>query len=98
MALPLSGMWQWFTGMELAAYSYLCILLCHWIWFGNSMGEKDKELLKILVGFGVVICVLCFGAFAWATKLSCNLSRSMVPLLALGAFCTRWISLHLLCS
>ena len=72
MALPLSGMWQWFTGLELAAYSYLCIFLCNWIWFGNSMDEDGKEFLKFLVGCGVVICVFSFGAFAWATKLSCN--------------------------
>ena len=72
MALPLSGMWQWFTGLELAAFLCLCIPLCHWIWFGNSMDEGDKQRLKILVGCGVVICVFSFGAFAWATKLSCN--------------------------
>ena len=68
MALPLSGMWQWFTGMELAAYSYLCILLCRWIWF------QDLRVTD-LVGFGVVTSVICaipFGTFAWATKLSCN--------------------------
>ena len=65
MALPLSGLWQWFTGMELAAYSYLCIVLCQWIWFGNFPNMSQ-------VGFGVVICTLPFGAFAWATKLSCN--------------------------
>ena len=64
-ALPLSGMWQWFTGMELAAYSYLCIPLCNWIWFQHL---QNREFLV----FGLVICVLCFGAFAWATKLSCN--------------------------
>ena len=81
MALPLSGMWQWFTGMELAAYSYLCILLCQWIWFWDLMREDGKTLLKILVGFGVVICVLCFGTFAWATKLSCNL---------IGPWCHCW--------
>ena len=72
MALPLSGLWQWFTGMELAAYSCCCIVLCQWIWFGNSMDEDDKEFLKFLVGCGVVMCCLPFGAFAWATKLSCN--------------------------
>ena len=65
MALPLSGMWQWFTGMELAAYSYLCILLCHRIWFANFLNMSQ-------VVFGVAICTLAFGAFAWATKLSCN--------------------------
>ena len=75
MALPLSGLWQWFTGLELAAYSCWCIPLCRWIWFGNSiddMDERDKQGLKILVGLGVVICVFSFGGFAWATKLSCN--------------------------
>ena len=65
MALPLSGLWQWFTGMELAAYLYLCIVLCRMIWFGNFPDMSQ-------VGFGVVICVFSFGAFAWATKLSCN--------------------------
>ena len=64
MALPLSGLWQWFTGLELGAYLYLCIGLCNWIWFRDSMFE---------VGFGVVICALHFGAFALTTKLSCNL-------------------------
>ena len=72
MALPLSGLWQWFTGLELAAFLCLCIPLCHWIWFGNSMDEDGKEFLKFLVGLGLVICVFSFGAFAWATKLSCN--------------------------
>ena len=81
MALPLSGMWQWFTGMELAAFLCLCIVLCDWIWFGDSMDEDGKELLKIQVGFGVVICTLPFGAFAWATKLSCNL---------IGPWCHCW--------
>ena len=66
MALPLSGMWQWFTGMELAASLCLCILLCKWIWFANFPD-------MFLVRFGLVICALPFGAFAWATKLSCNL-------------------------
>ena len=66
MALPLSGMWwQWFTGLELGAYSFWCILLCQWIWFGNF---PDMSL----VVFGLVICAIPFGAFAWATKLSCN--------------------------
>ena len=68
MALPLSGMWQWFTGLGLAAYSCWCITLCHWIWF-QHLRVTD------LVGLGVVISVICaipFGAFAWATKLSCN--------------------------
>ena len=72
MALPLSGLWQWFTGMELAAFLCLCIPLCNWIWFGNSMDEDGKEFLKFLVGLGLVICVFSFGAFAWRTKLSCN--------------------------
>ena len=81
MALPLSGLWQWFTGMELAAYSYLCIPLCHWIWFGNSVDEEGKTFLKFLVGFGLVICAIPFGAFAWATKLSCNL---------MGPWCHCW--------
>ena len=86
MALPLSGLWQWFTGLELAAYLYLCIGLCNWIWFGSvssrssvwGINEKGK---KILVGFGVVICAFPFGAFAWATKLSCNL---------VGPWCHCW--------
>ena len=30
IALPLSGLWQWFTGMELAAYLYLCIGVTSW--------------------------------------------------------------------
>ena len=81
MALPLSGMWQWFTGLELAAFLCLCIVLCNWIWFGDSMRGGEKEGLKFLVGLGVVICVLCFGAFAWATKLSCNL---------IGPWCHCW--------
>ena len=72
MALPLSGMWQWFTGLELGAFLCLCIPLCNWIWFGNSMDEDGEKFLKILVGLGLVICVFSFGAFAWATKLSCN--------------------------
>ena len=72
MALPLNGLglWQWFTGMELAAYSYLCIPLFFWIWAGNSLHQEGKEFLKFLVGCGVVICTLPFGAFAWATKRS----------------------------
>ena len=74
MALPLSGVWQWFTGMELGAYSFWCILLCQWIWFSNF-----PDLF--LVGFGVVICAIPFGAFAWATKLSCNL---------IGPWCHCW--------
>ena len=75
MALPLSGtMWQWFTGMELGAYLFWCILLCQWIWFSNF-----PDLF--LVGFGVVICAIPFGAFAWATKLSCNL---------IGPWCHCW--------
>ena len=81
MALLLSGLWQWFTGMELAAFLCLCIPLCHWIWFGNSMDEDGEEFLKFLVGFGLVICVFSFGAFAWATKLSCNL---------IGPWCHCW--------
>ena len=40
--------------------------------------EKGK---KILVGFGVVICALPFGAFALTTKLSCNL---------VGPWCHCW--------
>ena len=71
MALPLSGMWQWFTGLELGAFLCLCIPLCDWIWFGDSMDEEDNDF-RFLVGCGVVICTLPFGAFAWATKLSCN--------------------------
>ena len=78
LALPLSGMWQWFTGLELGAYLYLCIGLCNWIWFG---GSRDEEAKKIRVGFGVVICALPFGAFAWETKLSCNL---------VGPWCHCW--------
>ena len=74
MALPLSGLWQWFTGLELGAYLYLCIGLCHWIWFGYF---RDM----FAVGFGIVICALPFGAFAWATKLSCNL---------VGPWCHCW--------
>ena len=81
MALPLSGLWQWFTGMELAAYSYLCIVLCQWIWGGNSMKQIHKEFLKFLVGCGLVICTLPFGAFALTTKLSCNL---------IGPWCHCW--------
>ena len=81
MALPLSGMWQWFTGLELGAFLCLCIPLCNWIWFGNSMDEEGKTFLKFLVGFGVVTCALSFGAFAWATKLSCNL---------IGPWCHCW--------
>ena len=75
MALPLSGLWQWFTGLELAAYLCLCGLLCNWIWFGDSIMDS------ILVGLGVVICAFPFGAFAWATKLSCNL---------VGPWCHCW--------
>ena len=67
-ALPLSSLWQRFTGMELAAYSYLCIPLCRWIWFQIlPYSTYSKSLV-----FGLVICALPFGAFAWATKLSCN--------------------------
>ena len=69
MALPLSGLWQWFTGLELGAYLCLCIGLCNWIWFGYFWEN------------GVVICALPFGAFAWATKLSCNL---------VGPWCHCW--------
>ena len=65
MALPLSGMWQWFTGMELGAYLLWCILLCQWIRFSNFPD-------MFLVVFGLVICAIPFGAFAWATKLSCK--------------------------
>ena len=75
MALPLCGMWQWFTGMELAAYLCLCIFLCNWIWFQHLQG------LAFLVEVGLVICPLSFGAFAWATKLSCNL---------MGPWCHCW--------
>ena len=84
MALPLSGMWQSFTGMELAAFSYLCIVLCNWIWFAYSSGLESLEKMnmkRILVGFGVVICALHFGAFALTTKLSCNL---------VGPWCHCW--------
>ena len=87
IALPLSGMWQWFTGLELAAYSYLCIFLCNWIWFGNSMDEEENKILVGVVKFlkflvlGLVICTLPFGSFSWATKLSCNL---------IGPWCHCW--------
>ena len=89
IALAVSGMWwQWFTGLELGAYSFWCILLCQWIWFGNF---PDMSL----VVFGLVICALPFGAFALTTTPSCNL---VGPLLALGVFCTIWITQHLLRS
>ena len=87
MALPLSGLWQWFTGLELGAYLYLCTGLCNWIWFADSMDSMDEdeyipeEDKKILVGFGVVICALPFGAFALTTKLSCSL---------VGPWCHCW--------
>ena len=85
LALPLSGLWQWFTGMELAAYLCLCIGLCHWIWFGDSSDEENMFMRKFLVGFGVVICALHFGAFALTTKLSCNL---------VGPWCHCWPWVH----
>ena len=75
MALPLSGLWQWFTGLELAAYLCLCILLCHRIWFQHL---QNREFLV----FGLVICALLFGAFALMTKLSCNL---------IGPWCHCWL-------
>ena len=75
MALPLSGLWQWFTGLELAAYLCLCILLCHRIWFQHL---QNREFLV----FGLVICALLFGAFALTTKLSCNL---------IGPWCHCWL-------
>ena len=83
MALPLSGMWQWqwLTGLELAAYSSLCIPLCHWIWFADSKAEENKILVGVGVVISVIICAIPFGAFAWATKLSCNL---------IGPWCHCW--------
>ena len=81
MALPLSGLWQCFTGVELGAYLCLCIGLCNWIWFGDSMDERNMFMNKLLVGFGVVLCALPFGAFALTTKLSCNL---------VGPWCHCW--------
>ena len=44
MALPLSGMWQWFTGLELAAYLYLCIGVCNWIWFDKKRQEDPGRV------------------------------------------------------
>ena len=41
MALPLTGMWQWFTGLELAVYLYLCIGVCHWTWFGSVSSRSS---------------------------------------------------------
>ena len=74
MALPLSGMWQWFTGLELGAYLYLCIGVCNWIWFA------DFPRIELLV-LGVVLCAFPFGAFAFRTKLSCDL---------VGPWCHCW--------
>ena len=89
MALPLSGLWQCSTRLELGAYSFWCILLCQWIWWFANFPDMS------LVVFGLVICALPFGAFALTTTPSCNL---VGPLLALGVFCTIWITQHLLCS
>ena len=63
MSLPMSGMWQWFLGLELGAYLCLCGFLCKWIWFGREV--TVKECCRWLG-----LCALPFGAFALITKLS----------------------------
>ena len=68
MSLPMSGMWQWFLGLELGAYLCLCRFLCKWIWFGREVTECC---------LGLCLCALPFGAFALITKLSCNLTAPL---------------------
>ena len=67
MSLPMSGMWQWFLGLELGAYLLLCTSVCHWIWFGREVG----------CCLCLCLCALPFGAFALITKLSCNLTAPL---------------------
>ena len=72
MSLPMSGMWQWFLGLELGAYLLLCAFVCQWIWFGR-IGCPE------VIGFCLCLCLcaLPFGAFALITKLSCNLTAPL---------------------
>ena len=70
MSLPMSGMWQWFLGLELGVYLLLCTSVCQWIWFG-----RVPEVIECCLCLG--LCALPFGAFALITKLSWNLTAPL---------------------
>ena len=72
MSLPMSGMWQWFLGLELGAYLCLCRLLCQWIWSWRVRGPEVIACCLCLC-----LCALPFGAFALITKLSCSLTAPL---------------------
>ena len=72
MSLPMSGMWQWFLGLELGAYLLLCGFLCQWVW-----DLENLEMTQWLIACCLCLCALPFGAFALITKLSCNLTAPL---------------------
>ena len=69
MALPMSGIWQWLVGLELAAYLFSCGVACYVVWFEKDREEKQDRLINTCI-----LCALPFGAFALITKLSYNLT------------------------
>ena len=71
MALPMSGMWQWFLCLELGGYLCLCSFVCDMIWLRRA---EDPEMI---IAFCLCLCALPFGAFALITKLSCNLTAPL---------------------
>ena len=69
MSLPMSGMWQWFLGLELPVYLCLCFFVCERIWWNRDSNTE--------IAFCLCLCALPFGAFALITKLSCNLTAPL---------------------
>ena len=69
MSLPMSGMWQWFLGLELGGYLCLCSAVCERIWWNRDSNQ--------MIAFCLCLCALPFEAFALITKLSCNLTAPL---------------------
>ena len=77
MSLPLSGMWQWFLGLELGGYLCLCRAVCHRIWWNNPLNQGWVMWSNTEIAFCLCLCALPFGVFAWISKLSCNLTAPL---------------------
>ena len=86
MSLPMSGMWQWFLGLELGAYLLLCTSVCQWIWpkpmddlaaLRTKFMYRERVMAERPIACFLCLCALPFGAFALITKLSCNLTAPL---------------------
>ena len=85
MSLPMSGMWQWFLGLELGAYLLLCTSVCQWIWpklmddlaLRTKLLYRERVMAERPIACFLCLCALPFGAFALITKLSCSLTAPL---------------------